>query len=91
MQRQRAIARDDAHGVEFLRHKENVVIPGRREQGCRTKIFAFPAGQSRCSALNSLAAEQRRPTQDVKFSSCAPGATAFELLLFQVGDTFVPR
>jgi hypothetical protein len=31
-----------------------------------TKIFTFLAGQSCCSALNSWAAQQRRPTEDVE-------------------------
>jgi len=34
--------------------------------GCRTKFFAFPVGQSCRSALNSWAAQQRRPTEDTK-------------------------
>jgi hypothetical protein len=29
-----------------------------------TKIFTFLVGQSCCSALNSWAAQQRRPTED---------------------------
>jgi len=31
-----------------------------------TKIFTFLVGQSCCSALKSWAAQQRRPTDDVK-------------------------
>ena len=31
-----------------------------------TKTFSSPVGQSCCSALNSWAARQRRPTEDMK-------------------------
>jgi hypothetical protein len=31
-----------------------------------TNIFTFLAGQSCCSALNSWAAQQRRPAEDAK-------------------------
>jgi hypothetical protein len=34
--------------------------------GCRTKTFTFLVGQSCRSALNSWAAQQCRPTDDVK-------------------------
>jgi hypothetical protein len=34
--------------------------------GCRTEFFAFLVGQSCRSALKSWAAQQRRPTKDVK-------------------------
>jgi hypothetical protein len=34
----------------------------KNDSGRRTKIFAFLVGQSCCSALNSWAAQQRRPT-----------------------------
>ena len=40
--------------------------------GCRTKISAFPVGQSCCSALNSWAAQQRRPTEDTEIFDLRP-------------------
>ena len=41
-----------------------------------TKFFAFLVGQSCRSALNSWAAQQRRPTEDVKNSVLHPGLYA---------------
>jgi hypothetical protein len=38
--------------------------------GRTTTFFAFLAGQSCCSALKTWAAQQRRPTEDVKILSC---------------------
>jgi len=38
----------------------------RLDNGRRTDFFTFPVGQSCCSALNSWAAQQRRPTEDTK-------------------------
>ena len=43
--------------------------------GCRTRIFSFPVGQSCRSALNSWAAQQRRPTDDVKIFVMRPGTS----------------
>ncbi|MGD0411201.1 MAG: hypothetical protein ABSC18_05810 [Verrucomicrobiota bacterium] len=42
--------------------------------GCETEFFAFPVGQSCCSALKSWAARQRRPTRDVKIFVMRPFA-----------------
>jgi hypothetical protein len=40
--------------------------------GCETEFFAFPVGQSCCSALKSWAARQRRPTMEVKIFVVRP-------------------
>jgi hypothetical protein len=43
--------------------------------GRRTKIFTFQVGQSCRSALNSWAAQQRRPTGDMKILVLHPPTT----------------
>jgi hypothetical protein len=45
------------------------------------KIFTLPAGQSCRSALNSWAAQQRHPTQEVEVLVLQPGAAATQLSL----------
>jgi hypothetical protein len=48
--------------------------------GRMTKIFTFVAGQSCRSALNSWAAQQRRPTEDVKVFVLHPLKNAVKMV-----------
>ena len=48
-------------------------------QGRTTEFFAFPVGQSCCSALNSWAAQQRRPTKDAKILVLHPSQFGMEV------------
>ena len=57
---------------ERQENKKANVVAGRR-----TKTFAFLVGQSCRSALNSRAARQRRPTEDVEIFVLRPTATTW--------------
>jgi len=71
--------------VALVRHFVNRIRPPIRRQfqpWAHDKIFAIPAGQSCCSALNSRAAQQRRPTNDMENSapSSRPAMPALAVL-----------